>query len=129
MTTNFKVTDALFDGKIPSALLLFNSILSKGFEGHHFLNGLASHFRNLMVCKSPETLSLLEVSENVQQKYKTQAEKVNQSFLFQAIDILTSADFQYKASQNKRLLVELSLMQMASLGIDGVEKKKPLNTD
>lgn len=125
----FKVTDALFDGKIPSALLLFNSILSKGFEGHHFLNGLASHFRNLMVCKSPETLSLLEVSENVQQKYKTQAEKVNQSFLFQAIDILTSADFQYKASQNKRLLVELSLMQMASLGIDGVEKKKPLNTD
>lgn len=123
----FKVTDALYDGNIPSSLLLFNSILSKGFEGHHFLNGLAGHFRNLMVCKSPETLSLLEVSENVQQKYKAQAEKVDQQFLFQAIDILTSADFQYKASQNKRLLVELSLMQMASLSTDGVEKKKSLN--
>lgn len=120
----FKISDALLDGNIPSALLLFNTILSKGFEGHHFLNGLAEHFRNLMVCKSPETLSLLEVSDKVKKKYKEQAEKIGQAFLFQAIDILTTADFQYKVSQNKRLLVELSLMQMASLGTDAVEKKK-----
>lgn len=124
----FKIADALIDHNIPSALVLFNTILSKGFEGNHFISGLAGHFRNLMVCKSPETLSLLEVSENVQQKYKAQAERVDQQFLFQAIDILTTADYQYKPSQNKRLLVELSLMQMASLGADAVEKKKSIST-
>jgi DNA polymerase-3 subunit gamma/tau len=124
----FKVTDALVDANIPTSLVLFNTILSKGFEGHHFLNGLAGHFRNLMVCKSPETLSLLEVSDSVKQKYQKQAEKTNHLFLFQAIDILTQADFQYKASQNKRLLVELSLMQVASLGSDAVEKKKSIST-
>jgi DNA polymerase-3 subunit gamma/tau len=124
----FKIADALVDHNIPTALVLFNTILSKGFEGNHFISGLAGHFRNLMVCKSPETLSLLEVSENVQQKYKAQAERVDQQFLFQAIDILTTADYQYKPSQNKRLLVELSLMQMASLGADVVEKKKSIST-
>jgi DNA polymerase-3 subunit gamma/tau len=124
----FKISDNLLEGNIPSALVLFNTILSKGFEGHHFLNGLAEHFRNLMVCKAPETLSLLEVSDKIKQKYRLQAEKADQTFLFQAIDILTTADFQYKVSQNKRLLVELSLMQMASLGSDAVEKKKSINT-
>lgn len=124
----FKITDALIDHNIPTSLVLFNTILLKGFEGNHFISGLAGHFRNLMVCKSPETLSLLEVSENIQQKYKAQAERVDQQFLFQAIDILTTADYQYKPSQNKRLLVELSLMQMASLGADAVEKKKSINT-
>jgi DNA polymerase-3 subunit gamma/tau len=124
----FKITDALLDNNIPSSLVLFNSILSKGFEGHHFLNGLAGHFRNLMVCKSEESVSLLEVSEKIQQKYKAQAKKIDHSFLFQSIDILIHADYQYKVSQNKRLLVELSLMQMASLSLDGVEKKKPINT-
>ena len=121
----FKITDALIDHNIPTSLVLFNTILLKGFEGNHFISGLAGHFRNLMVCKSPETLSLLEVSENIQQKYKAQAERVDQQFLFHAIDILTTADYQYKPSQNKRLLVELSLMQMASLGADAVEKKSP----
>jgi DNA polymerase-3 subunit gamma/tau len=122
----FKVSDALLAADIPGSLLLFNQILSNGFEGHHFINGLAGHFRNLMVCKSPETIVLLEVSENVQKKYKSQAEKTDQSFLFQAIDILTKTDYQYKSSQNKRLLVELSLMQMASLSIEGIEKKKSI---
>lgn len=124
----FKITDALFKEDIPTSLILFNKILSNGFEGHHFLNGLAGHFRNLMVCKSPETLSLLEVSEKVQLKYKSQAAKLEHSFLFKAIDILTRADYQYKVSQNKRLLVEMSLMQMASLTMDAVEKKKSIGT-
>jgi DNA polymerase-3 subunit gamma/tau len=124
----FKVVDALVDRNIPSSLLLFNTILSHGFEGNHFINGLAGHFRNLMVCKAPETISLLEVSEGVQQRFKSQAEKCTQEFLFQAIDILTQADYQYKSSQNKRLLVELCLMQVASLGSDAVEKKKSIST-
>jgi len=124
----FKIADALVEENIPASLVLFNTILSNGFEGHQFISGLAQHFRNLMVCKSPETESLLEVSEKIQKRYKKQADKIDHLFLFQSIDILTKADYQYKVSQNKRLLVELSLMQMASLLSTEVEKKKHLNT-
>jgi len=123
----FKITDVLVKSDIPSSLVIFNEILNNGFEGHQFLIGLAGHLRNLLVCKSPETLSLLEVSDKVKLLYKEQAEKLDHAFLFNAIEILTNADYQYKPSQNKRLLVELSLMQVASILSEAIEKKKPIN--
>ena len=122
----FKMNDALNNGEIPSALNLFNEIIYKGFEGHQFINGMAAHLRNLMVCKAPETVNLLEVSENVKLRYQKQAKEIDQQYLLNSIDILTQADYQYKTSQNKRLLVELSLMQIASMS-GTTEKKKPEN--
>ena len=122
----FKMNDSLNSGDIPNALNLFNEIIYKGFEGHQFINGMASHLRNLMVCKAPETINLLEVSENVKSRYQKQAKEIDQQYLLNGIDILTQADYQYKTSQNKRLLVELSLMQIASLS-GTTEKKKPVN--
>ena len=120
----FNVVDAIKEADIPGALLLYNEILTKGFEGHQFISGLAQHFRNLMVCKSPKSEVLLEVSEKVQGRYKEQALALEDDLLYKAIDILTQADYQYKGSQNKRLLVELSLMQLASINVD--EKKKSI---
>ena len=120
------MNDALNNGEIPNALNLFNEIIYKGFEGHQFINGMAAHLRNLMVCKAPETVNLLEVSENVKLRYQEQAKKIDQQYLLEGIDILTQADYQYKTSQNKRLLVELSLMQIASLS-GTTEKKKSVN--
>lgn len=122
----FKMNDSLNSGDIPNALNLFNEIIYKGFEGHQFINGMASHLRNLMVCKAPETINLLEVSENVKSRYQKQAKEIDQQYLLNGIDILTQADYQYKTSQNKRLLVELSLMQIASLS-GTTEKKKSVN--
>lgn len=119
----FKMNDSLNSGDIPTTLNLFNEIIYKGFEGHQFINGMAAHLRNLMVCKAPETVKLLEVSENVKQRYQKQAKEIDQQYLLNGIDILTQADYQYKSSQNKRLLVELSLMQIASMSVT-TEKKK-----
>ena len=122
----FKMNDSLNSGDIPNALNLFNEIIYKGFEGHQFINGMASHLRNLMVCKAPETVNLLEVSESIKLRYQKQAKKIEAQYLLSGIDILTQADYQYKSSQNKRLLVELSLMQIASMS-GTTEKKKSGN--
>ena len=122
--TFFKTTDLILESKIPELLLLFNSILAKGFEGHHFINGLASHFRDLLVCRHEDTIELLEVSEGAKKQYLEQSKKTSESFLMKAIDIANSCDIHYKTSKNHRLLVELTLMKMASIEFDG-EKKNP----
>ena len=124
--TYFNMTDLLLENKIPQILNAFNSILAKGFEGHHFINGLASHFRDLLVAKDKATLDLLEVGDNAKKKYLTQATKANIPFLMQAIDKANDCDLNYRASKNQRLLVELTLMQIASITFDG-EKKKSAN--
>ena len=124
--TYFNMTDLLLENKIPQVLNAFNSILAKGFEGHHFINGLASHFRDLLVAKDKATLDLLEVGDNAKKKYLTQATKANIPFLMQAIDKANDCDLNYRASKNQRLLVELTLMQVASITFDG-EKKKSAN--
>lgn len=118
-----KVTDLLFENNIPDLLLAYNDILAKGFDGHHFIAGLASHFRDLLVCKNPTTLVLLEAGEAAQKLYGTQAQKTGQDFLLTAIDIANDCDLKYKTSQNQRLLVELCLMQLASVTFDGEKKK------
>ncbi len=111
----FKATDFILQGEISNSLLLFNEILSHGFDGHLFINGLASHFRNLLVCQDEATLQLLEVGESVKDKYKEQANACNIKFLLPALEICRQCDMQYKGSKNQRLLVELSLMQLASI--------------
>jgi DNA polymerase-3 subunit gamma/tau len=122
--TYFKSTDLILENKIPELLLQFNNTLSKGFDGHHFVAGLASHFRDLLVCKTPETIELLEVGEQTKTKYLEQSKKTSQEFLFEGINIANDCDLKYKSSKNQRLLVELCLMQLASISFDG-EKKKP----
>ena len=127
----FQVTDLLLENNIPSSLVLYNDILAKGFDGHHFVMGLASHFRDLLVCKTPETIELLEVGEQVKQMYLEQSKKTSHSFLIDAIEIANSCDLKYKTSRNQRLLVELCLMQLASITFNpdasGEKKKSSLN--
>ncbi len=122
--TFFEATDLIVENKIPELLLHFNHILSKGFDGHHFITGLASHFRDLLVCRTPQTIELLEVGEDTKKTYKTQSELTSQTFLIHAIELANDCDLKYKTSKNQRLLVELCLMQLASITFDG-EKKKP----
>ncbi|MDB4180691.1 DNA polymerase III subunit gamma/tau [Flavobacteriaceae bacterium] len=122
--TFFEATDLILANKIPELLLHFNHILSKGFDGHHFITGLASHFRDLLVCKTPQTIELLEVGNDTKNTYKTQSESTSQSFLINGIELANDCDLKYKTSKNQRLLVELCLMQLASITFDG-EKKKP----
>ena len=122
--TFFEATDLILANKIPDLLLHFNHILSKGFDGHHFITGLASHFRDLLVCKTPQTIELLEVGNDTKNTYKTQSESTSQSFLISGIELANDCDLKYKTSKNQRLLVELCLMQLASITFDG-EKKKP----
>ena len=124
--TYFGMTDLLLDNKIPDVLNAFNAVLSKGFEGHHFINGLASHFRDLLVAKDKATLDLLEVGDSAKKKYLTQATRASIPFLLQAIQKANDCDLNYRASKNQRLLVELSIMQIASITFDG-EKKKSAN--
>ena len=122
--TYFAATDLILENKLPELLVLFNNTLALGFEGHHFIIGLASHFRDLMVCQHPVTLDLLEVGEDVKGQYGIQANKASREFLLKAIDLANDCDLQFRASKNQRLLVELTLMKLASITYDG-EKKKP----
>jgi len=121
--TYLNVTQLLLENNIPELLVEFNDILSQGFDGHHFIAGLASHFRDLMVCKNPKTISLLEVGEVTKIKYFEQSKQTGMEFLLQGIDMANQCDLKYKASRNQRLLVELCLMQLASITFDGEKKK------
>ncbi|RNC87170.1 MAG: DNA polymerase III subunit gamma/tau [Winogradskyella sp.] len=120
--TYFTSTDLILENKIPELLVHFNNVLSKGFDGHHYIAGLASHFRDLLVCKNPSTIELLEVGEGTKLKYVEQCQKASQAFLINAIDIANECDLKYKTSKNQRLLVELALMQLASITFDGEKK-------
>lgn len=122
-TWYFQITDLLLDNNIPQVLVTYNDILSKGFDGHHFIMGLASHFRDLLVCKNQETIQLLEVGEQVKTMYFEQSQKTAIPFLINGIDIANTCDLKYKNSQNQRLLVELCLLQLASLTFQGEKKK------
>lgn len=118
----FKVTDLILENNIPELLVTYNDILSRGFDGHHFIAGLASHFRDLMVSKNPPTIHLLEVGDSTKKKYYDQSQKTSSFFLLEAIEIANSCDLKFKTSQNQRLLVELALMQLASITFNGEKK-------
>lgn len=111
----FKITDLLINQNTPSALLLFDEILNNGFDGNHFITGLASHFRNVLVCKDSSTVQLLEVSENIKQKYLEQAQIAPTSFLLSALNIANQCDLNYRISKNQRLQVELTLIKISHL--------------
>ncbi len=111
----FKITENLLCADIPSSLLLFNDILDKGFDGQHFLLGLNEHFRNLLVCQHPQTISLLEISQTLKEKYAEQAKNCKESFLLDALEINNKADINYKASNHKKLHVEMALLSICKL--------------
>jgi DNA polymerase-3 subunit gamma/tau len=122
--TFFQTTDLLLDNNIPEVLVYFNSVLAKGFDGQHFISGLASHFRDLLVSKNQHTIQLLEVGERVKSSYFEQSQKTSYQFLQEGIDLANSCDFNYKLSQNQRLHVELCLMKLASLTDPSAPEKK-----
>ena len=111
----FKATDALANNDIPTSLNLFNDILDSGFDGHHFINGLGMHFRNLLVAKDPSTLSLLEEGENVKKRYLEQSQNWKQEYLLKGLELCNKVDLSYKLSKNQRLLIEITLMQLCSI--------------
>ncbi|WP_034893181.1 DNA polymerase III subunit gamma/tau [Gillisia sp. Hel_I_29] len=120
--TYLNMTQLILDNNIPQLLTDFNEILSHGFDGHHFISGLASHFRDLMVCKDPKTINLLEVGETSKAKYFDQSQQTTMQFLLKGIEMANDCDLKYKSSRNQRLLVELCLMQLASITFDGEKK-------
>ncbi|SDE79446.1 DNA polymerase-3 subunit gamma/tau [Pricia antarctica] len=122
--TYFSATDLILQHNIPELLLLFNKTLSLGFDGHHFISGLASHFRDLMVCQHQATIALLEVGDTAKAHYLEQSKKTANPFLLKALDLANDCDLKYRTSKNQRLLVELTLMKLASIDFDG-QKKNP----
>ncbi|MBL7942935.1 MAG: hypothetical protein JNM00_09220, partial [Flavobacteriales bacterium] len=105
-------------------LTLFDEILGKGFDGHHFINGLGEHFRNLLVCRDKVTIPLMEVSEDTAEKYGEQSGRADLRLLIKGLDFLNQCDLQYKQSKNPRLLVELTLMQLCSIPENQKEGEK-----
>lgn len=115
----FRLTDCFLENRVSDALLLFNDVLNKGFDGSHFITGLSSHFRDLLVSKDPATLPLLEVGASIRQRYQEQAQKCPLPFLYRAMKLCNECDLNYRISKNKRLLVELTLIQVAQLTTEG----------
>jgi DNA polymerase-3 subunit gamma/tau len=117
----FKITEMLLQGQTTQVLLLINEIIYKGFEGSEFITGFGEHLRHLLISQSPETVKLIEVSDDIREHYLQQAGQCSPEFLLKALEINSQADLQYKESNNKRLTLELALLQMASLS----KKKSP----
>ena len=111
----FRLVDLFLENKAADTMVLLNEILRKGFDAHHFITGLASHFRDLLVSKDPITLPLLEVGASIRERYQQQAQKCDQKFLYRAMKLCNDCDLNYRTSKNKRLLVELTLIQCAQL--------------
>lgn len=120
----FKLVEAFLEENSTDALLIFNDILQKGFEGSHFIGGLSNHFRDLMMCKNPQTAELLEVGVNIRNRYVEQAAKCEVDFIYTALSITNECDLQYRIARNKRLHVEFALLKLSRIL---TEKKKQLN--
>ena len=111
----FRLTDCFLQNKVQDCLLIFNEVLHKGFDGNHFITGLSSHFRDLLVSRDPSTLCLLEVGASIRERYQTQARQCTPTFLYKAMKLCNDCDLNYRVSKNKRLLIELTLIQLAQL--------------
>ena len=111
----FRVIDAALSANVQAALLLFNDVLCKGFDGGHFVSGLASHLRDVLVSKDPSTTILLETSDAIRKHYAEQAQKCSPMWIFRALEIINQADINYRTARNKRLTVELMLVKLCSL--------------
>ena len=115
----FKIVDCFLTGNVPQLMIIYNEILSKGFDGSYFISGLNSHLRDLLVSKDPSTVTLLETSEEIRQHYAEQAKRCPVKFLYKALRKCTDCDLNYKQSQNRRLLVELTLIEISQIGREG----------
>ena len=111
----FNIIDLALENKVSDIMVLLNSVINKGFDGGHLVNGLASHVRNVLMAKDAQTLPLLEVSEQLRNRYQLQAQKCPVNFLYTALQIMNRCDVEYRQSSNKRLLVELTLIQVAQI--------------
>lgn len=111
----FRIVDLAMENKVSDIMLLLNSIIEKGFDGGNLINGLASHVRNVLMAKDASTLTLLEVSKQQRDKYAEQAQRCPTRFLYTALKIMNQCDLNYRQSSNKRLLVELTLIQVAQI--------------
>ena len=111
----FNIVDLALENKVADIMVLLNNIINKGFDGGHLIGGLATHIRNVMMAKDPQTLPLLETSQRQREHYQTQAQKCEHRFLYKALKLLNDCDISYRQSPNKRLLVELTLIQVAQL--------------
>ena len=125
----FKMTDAMQNHDIPRVLNLFNDILNNGFDGQHFVNGLAMHFRNLMVAKDNQTLSLLEVGQTIKKRILEQSSSWDHADILYILELLNKADINYKSSKNQRLLVEFTLMQLCNISEPSTKKKIVVRQD
>lgn len=123
----FKITDELFENNVSELFLIFDEIISNGFDGQHFVNGLASHLRNLLLCLDSRTVDILEKSDDLKNKYVQQTKKTTASYLVKALKLCNECDVQYNMSNNQRLLVEICLLQISSIGFDSEVKKKSKN--
>ena len=120
----FRLIEALMQNRVPEALMIFDEVLSKGFEGQHFVGGLSSHLRDLMVSRDEMTLPLLEVGESIAERYKEQSKRCELWWLYKALEYANDCDLAYRASRNKRLLVEVMLIRVAGLLAGGPQPKK-----
>ncbi|MBR5081472.1 MAG: DNA polymerase III subunit gamma/tau [Bacteroidales bacterium] len=111
----FQIVDHILRGNTSDILLILNDIISKGFEPQHFVNGMGNHLRSLMVCKDPVTVQLLEVSEQLRQRYLVQSQACPMPFLIKALEINNQCDINYRAANNKRLHLEIALLKMCAL--------------
>lgn len=123
----FKVIDAVLKSSYSDVLLMYDKVLSKGFDGGNFIAGLGDHLRNLLVCKDSATLNLLEVSASLSSKYQTQAQQLSPLYLVMMLELINKFDVQHKSSRNQRLTAELMLLQLCKLINDFEEKKKQIN--
>lgn len=135
----FRLTDAIINEDSPTALLIFDEILAHGFDGSHFISGLGSHFRDLLVAREPATLKLLDTSDTIRQRYLKQAQQLSPGLLLSALNIANQCEVNYRTSKNQRLQVELALLKMCHIAsaiqlakhgaehpaMDAAEKKKP----
>ena len=120
----FRLTDAILSGNVRDSLLILNEILGKGFDGQNIITGLAGHFRDLLVCRDESTLVLFEVGASIRERYKEMAKHCPDQLLFKAIELANTCDLNYRASRNKRLLLELTLIQLCQLTQVAVDDKK-----
>ena len=121
----FRLTHAVLEGKVSDSLLIFDEVLNKGFDAQHFITGFSSHLRDVLVCKDPITIQLLEVGAEIAQRYKLQAADCPAEFIFSALKISNDCDLNYRISKNKRLLVELALIRICQLA----DNKKKILTE
>jgi len=111
----FRITDCLLENKMPDAMMLIDEIINGGFDGQHFITGMGEHLRNLLICKDSITIKLLEVSAGLKDRYLRQATNCDVGFLLKSLDVANRCDIDYRASNNKRLHIELAILKMGSL--------------